>query len=139
MSLPEQMYTKLSTTTAVSSLIGNRIYPEYDLSADKVYPLAVYKIENVTPQLASDGPTGLESADYIIAAISPTYGQAQQVARAIYNALEGYSVTTDDIQIQGCFLKDDGFTDNVMTEQESERILFYITEASFQVWYALNT
>jgi hypothetical protein len=138
MTIQEQIVSVLTTDSDVTNLIGNRVYPEYNLSADKVYPLAVYKVENVSPQIASDGPTGLESCDFIVAAISPTYGQAQTLARTIYNALEGYQIRTDSIQVQGMFLKDDGFSDNVQTEQESERILYYICEVSMTCWYSLT-
>jgi hypothetical protein len=138
MSLAETLTAKLTNDTAVNRYIGSRVYPEYDLSADHTYPLAVYKIESVSPQIASDGPTGLESCDFVVAVISDTYAQADQISRAVYGSLEGYATVYGDTIIQGAFLKDGGITDDVITDQSTEAILKYVKEINFQVWYTIS-
>jgi hypothetical protein len=123
----------------LTGVIGNtRVYPAYVREADKVYPLACYKIENVTPQMASDGPTGLVSADYVIAAIDTTYNGSVTLANAIQTALDGATWTdnTNGVVVQGCFLKDDGREEETVTQQDTEVILYFVTTLTFLVWHA---
>jgi hypothetical protein len=116
--------------------IGTRVYPEYARQSDKVYPLAVFKVENESRQLASDGPTGLVTCDYVIAAIAPTYKAASQLADLIETALNGktWADTTNGVNIQGCFLADDGRREDMATNNDTEAANLYVTELTFNVF-----
>jgi len=133
--IADAIFSQVTSNGPVAALIGTRLYPEYDKQADKVYPLAVYKVENVTPLSTNTGSAGLESADVIIAAIAPKYADAATLARAIVNALDCQKGTWTGIVVQGCFLKDDGIADNVVTEPTTEEILYHVKEITFTVWY----
>lgn len=131
-------YTRLSTDSGVSALVASRLYPEYVRQSDTTYPLAVFKVENETSQLASDGPTGLYSADFVIAAVSPSYKTSAQVADAIQTSLDGAAFTDvgNNLRVQGCFAKEDGRTETVETQQDNEAMDLYIVEQTFLVWFA---
>ena len=135
MNIAPAITTQLLNTSGVTAIVGTRIYPEYDRQADKVYPLAVYKVENVTTYMSNQGPTGFETADYVIAVIGETYADADAVASAIQTALDGSRGTWSGVTIQGVFLKDDGVSDDVVTEPQTEEILFYTKELTFSVSY----
>ena len=135
MNIAPAITNQLLGTSGVTAIVGTRIYPEYDRQADKTYPLAVYKVENVTTYMANDGPTGFETGDYVIAAIGETYADADAVASAIQSALDGARGTWSGVTIQGVFLKDDGVSDDVVTEPQTEEILFYTKELTFSVSY----
>jgi len=137
MSIAQAITNKLATTTGVSSLIGTRLYPSYDREADHQYPLAVYKIQNTTAQMSTDGPTGLESADCVIAAIGKSYADADTAAQAIKAALNGARGTWNGVIVQGTFAKDgEAGNDDVVTEATSEEITLYTKTLTFEVWYA---
>lgn len=135
MSLGPAAKAKMEATTGITDIVAARIFPQYVRESDNVYPLIVYKVENVDPQLSHDGPTGLESADLIIAAIGATQKDARILADAIQLALNGNRGTWDTLYCQGCFLKDDGISDDVVTEPTTEESLYYTKELSFTVWY----
>lgn len=130
------MFDRLTADPTVSGIIGTRLYPAYNRESNKVYPLAVYKIENETDQMASTGPTGLVSVDVIIACIAPTYRQASKLSDAVKTALNGTSWTdsTNDLNVQGCFMADDGRRDDVITEPSTETILYYVSELTFNLF-----
>ena len=136
MSIGPAIVSKILATTSVTTLIGTRFYPGYDKINDKVYPLAVYKIENVTPILANDGPTGLETADVVIACIGSTPADSDAVATVIQAAMDGARGTWAGITVQGMFLKDDGISEDVITEPQTEEIIYFIKELSFTVSYS---
>lgn len=134
-SLAGSIVGQLLATSGVTDVIATRLYPDYDKQANKVYPLAVYKIENVTPLIANDGPTGSESADFIIAAIGELYADANAVVVAMQTALQGARGVWSGLTIQGIFLKEDGISDDVITEPQTEEILYYVKELTFEVKY----
>ena len=135
MNIAPAITTQLLGTSGVTAIVGTRIYPEYDRQINKTYPLAVYKVENVTTYMANQGPTGFETADYVIAAIGETYADADAVASAIQTALDGQRGTWGNIVVQGVFLKQDGIADDVVTIPNTEEILLYTKELSFSVSY----
>jgi hypothetical protein len=131
--------TKVTGDTTITAISGGRIYPEYVRMSDKRYPLCVYKIEQVTPLLSNSGPTGLESAEIVIACIANTYKQAAQLSAVVQASLDGSLGASwgTTIVMQGCFLKDDGISDSVVTDPETEQILYYVKELSFQCSYVV--
>ena len=126
---------QLLATTGVTNIIATNLYPDYDKQANKVYPLAVYKIENVTSLTVNSGVNGSQSADFIVAAIGATYSDASAVAIAMQTALDGVSGVWSGVTVQGIFLKEDGISDDVITEPQTEEILYYVKELTFEVKY----
>ena len=135
MSIGAAVAGQLQATDAVTRIIANRLYPENVRIADKVYPLCVYHVENDSSLMANDGPTGLKSANIIIAALDVTYRGAGMVADVIEDALDGARGVWSGVTIQGCFLEDDGARDDVVTDSSTQEILYYSKELTFLVWY----
>ena len=110
MSLAPAAVAKLLSVTAITALVANRVDPQYTREMDRVYPIIVYKVENVTPGMAHDGPTGLESAELVLACLGCTQKQADQLAAAVQTAMDGARGLWGTLNVQGCFLQDDGIT-----------------------------
>ena len=133
MDIPTALAGQLLATPGVTNLIAQRVYPSYDKANDKTYPLAVYKVEGVSTLQTSEGPTGNQSGDFVVAAIGETYADAAAVAKAILAALDGQGGTWSGLIVQGVFLKEDGISDDVVTEPQTEEILYYVKEMTFEV------
>ena len=127
------LVSKILATTAVTNLIDDRIYAAYDRLENKVYPLAVYKVEEVSTLNCNDGPTGNISGDFQIACIGESYSDADALATALLTALDGASGTWAGLQVQGVFLKENGISDDILTEPQTEEILYFIKELNFTV------
>jgi hypothetical protein len=137
MNIGPSLFSELTADTGVSGLIVDRVYPEWTREADKVYPLAVYTVET-SPHLTNDGPSGLIYSTITIAAIGQTYADADAVGSAILDALNGNRGTWGTVNVQGCFLHENGIDDKVITDPDSEAILFYSQELTFDVAYAAS-
>ena len=136
MTLGEAFYDYLATVEAITDLIGDRVYPQYVKLADKTPPLIVYKLDNTTSIVTySDGANALKSADIVITAVGKHYADAQAVADALVSALDGQSGTWGTVTVQGCFLHDDGISDDVITEPESEEVMYFVKELRYLTWY----
>src|ERR1035437_7973006 len=118
--------TKLNETDAIVDIVSDRIYPEYIREADKVYPLIVYKKENVVAEQSYDGPTSLQSADVIIACISSNHDEAEYLAEVVLSALDGDTSAWGTTWIQGCFLKEDGINERIFTQETNEDLTLYV-------------
>ena len=119
----------------VSDIMGTRIYPDYGRQADKVFPMAVYKVDGIEKPVTSDGATGFASAEFHVACVAPTAIAAAALADAIEAAIDSKAWTDDTtgLRVQGSFLKPDGREDDVVTNPQTEAILYYVVELTFDV------
>jgi len=125
----------VAATSALTAIIADRVYPAHVKIADKVYPLIAYKIDNFTTSSTYDASANkLRSCHITVACIDTTYAGADRLAEAVL-AIDGTDGTWGDTVIQGCFLNEDSISDDVVTEPETEAILYFIKELSFLVWY----
>lgn len=127
---------KLAASAAVAALVADRIYPQYVREADRRTPYLVLKIEQVEAIRTFAGPCGLETADLVIAAVGATQKEADTIARAVQTTLD-YALhqTWGSVTVQGCFLKEDGINDDVVTQPETEEILAFVKQLDFSVTY----
>jgi hypothetical protein len=129
------IFNRLTTDSGVTNLIGTRVYPSYDRQSDRIYPLVTYKFD-ITPQAAFDGTAGIEYAVGKFAAVATTYAGATQVADALYNSLEARSGTWAGVVVQGCYLQENGISDDVVTDPTTEEILYYVKVLQFDIQYS---
>jgi len=120
------IYSRLTGTTAVSALIGLRVYPHSAPPEQKTYPLAVYMGEGPVHVRGDDG-TYYETVN--IASIATTYAEAQAVSSAIRTALHGQAGTWGGVVVHRA-LHDGGNEDTRRVEDES----IWIIEQTFTVW-----
>lgn len=127
--------TQLAGNSGVRALVAARVYPDWARMQDKIYPLIVYEISGVQVLRGMDGPIGLESAVVTIAAVGKTYDEAVKVSDAVQDALDCQLGTWAGVVVQGCFLQDDGITDEVFTATNTEQITAYIRKLTFDITY----
>jgi hypothetical protein len=137
-SIEAAVVAKLLADGDIAALIVDRLFPEYDRQNNKDYPLAVYKVQNQTNLTANDGPTGLRNCDIVIAAIAETHEAATEIADALEAVLDSQKGVWSGITVQGSFLKEDGISDDVITEPQTEEILYFVRECSFNIWYTTD-
>lgn len=136
MSISAALTAYMNSTSSITNVIGSRCYPSYQLIADKTYPAAIYKVEDVSSIKSYGGEIQkTQSCQIVLDIIGATYAQADAACSAICNALDCFHGTWGTMPIQGCFLNDDGIIDDVATEAETEQIIFHIKQATFTVWY----
>lgn len=136
------IFSRLSTDAGVSAIVGAgddaRIYPQYDRQSDRVFPLIVYQIR-ITPEPAYDGPSGIKYGTVTLAAIDVTNLAAETLALAIVASMDQPGGATQPgftaagVTVQGSFLQDDGIVDDVVTQPETEQILYYVKRMTFDV------
>ena len=88
MTIEESMVAYLATVTAVTTLVGTRVYP-CALPQDPVLPAVVYQRTGATRDRSGSGPTNLVEATYMLTVWGETYSSAKAVARVVRDALDG--------------------------------------------------
>jgi Protein of unknown function (DUF3168) len=87
--LEEGLYSFLTGTTAISALVGTRVYPLL-IPLDATLPAVAYQRISGPFEAAHDGPTGLVRARMQITCVAAPYAAARGVAAAIVTVLLGY-------------------------------------------------
>lgn len=81
------IYSILSGTIGVTSLINSRIYPDI-APQNAAYPFAIYMVDGTAPTLVKDGASPLDVVELTVTSFATTYDQAQAIAAAIRSALD---------------------------------------------------
>jgi len=126
------IYNQLSTSSAVTNLVGTRIYPN-NIKEREAFPQLVYEIKNNVRDDSLNGETGLASIEVTIIAVSLSYATTDSIADAVASALHNQTGVWSGVTVQGCFLTD--IVDDTVVETESDRILYYLKESTYLVWY----
>lgn len=130
MDVEKALFRILCGSAGVSALVGDRIYPGV-LAQKVVYPAIAYRLvrREILPVMEDPGASTLVSSRLRIFSTahgSDRYGQAKEIDRAVYAALQGYrGIVTDglspadEIEIQRAFLATtfDGYEDSTQTHQ----------------------
>lgn len=102
---PEQVARNaLVTHTAVSALVGTRVYPVL-APATASLPFAVYRRSSIQRQQTLAGPLGLPSVNMEMQIYGTTYETARQVADVFRSVLDGFSGTLDNVVVQNSSLE----------------------------------
>jgi hypothetical protein len=103
----QYVYSKLSSTSAVTALVGTRIYPVF-IPEDATYPAIVFTVSN-TPldnqkDRKSDHDTATVTFTYWAEAKQgfDAYGALDNVDVAVRNALDFVTGTSGGVTVEGC-------------------------------------
>jgi Protein of unknown function (DUF3168) len=118
-----------------TGLVGNNIYPNLARIGDGNYPMIVFKVSDVSTTQTYTGTDPLASCKVELAAIALTYGEADAIAWALVAALDNSSGTWGGVTVQGCFLDEDGISDDDAQETASESLNYFIKTATFTMWF----
>jgi hypothetical protein len=117
------IYTKLITTTAITDLVGEHIFPviatpDYSI---QTAPAILYSRQATQDVVAMSGPVGLKKYTYQI----DTWAINEDDCRSVADAVYGTFSTWKDNDVQGCFLTN---------SQELQEQVGYHTQQTFDVW-----
>lgn len=132
MSAAAAIYNRLSTTSEITALVGNRIEPEFSAGPD--YPRILYTIDEETAVRSHDGYAGLTSATVTISLLSSTKSQALALADLVFGVLESQGGTWGGVKVRRCFFQ--GQDESVVTAAElglSHNV--YEVDAQYVVWF----
>jgi hypothetical protein len=132
MSSPAQaIVSQLLDTDTITALVSNRIYPSLARIADLTYPMLVYRISDVSTLQTYSGTDGYTTCKVEIAAIGLNYNDPDALIWAVVSALDSQAGTWGGVTVQGCFLDEDGVSDDDAQETESEAFNEFIKRATF--------
>jgi hypothetical protein len=98
--------TALVGTTAVTSLVGTRIYPVL-APASAALPFVTWRRSGIQREQTLAGPMGLPRVTVEYSIYGTTYEEARQVADAMRVVLDGYGGTADNTTVRQTSLEDE--------------------------------
>ena len=128
MSLIESaLYTKLSTDSGVSALVGDRIYPLI-VAQGALSPSIRYQTVTKSRESAMGSDSGITFARIQIDSFASTYLAAKTVAEAVRGALQRFRGTVIGIEIQSLFIED-------MPESYDDKVKMYTVTQDINIGF----
>ena len=93
------LFQRLTSQTAVSSLVGNRVYPMYAKQGEAL-PLIIYQRTGVERPQSLAGNVGNPVITLQLTTYGTSYTNVKQIARAVRLAVDGWTGTTAGVTIQ---------------------------------------
>lgn len=124
MSIESALYSRLSGYTALTDLVGGRIYPLANM--DEVYPALSYFKVSGYPVSSMGSDTGTWSYRMQVDVWAKSYGSMMDTKIEVINALQRWSDTAKGV--------DDTLLDNEQQMLEGD-VGIYHTALDFMIWY----
>lgn len=136
--MPQDLVTFLSATTAITGLVGTtatpgpRIFYNH-VPQQSVRPYVTFRTNSDDEELTMDGAGGLHEADIDLECAADTETASQTLADAVKSYLHGYKGTFGSHSAKGTFLtaKDDSYEPFSVQSDEGAHVVAY----SVKLWY----
>jgi hypothetical protein len=92
--------------TAVSALVGTRIYPVL-APASAALPFVTWRRSSIDREQTLGGPMGMPRVSVEYSIYGTTYEQARELADAMRVVLDGYGGTADNTEVKQTSLEDE--------------------------------
>jgi hypothetical protein len=122
----------LANSTAVTSLVGNRVFPVV-APAEAVYPFVTWRRVAVQRLQTLSIPVGLPRVTLDFSIYGATYDQARQVADAMRKVLDGYGGTVDNTVVHRASVENE--TDDFVTLTGAELPPSYAITMTVETWW----
>jgi len=122
------LYQRLTSQTAVSSLIGNKVFPMI-APAGTALPLVVYQRVSVQREQSLMGPIGVPVITIQLTSYDTSYTSVKSIARAVRLAVDGWTGTTAGVTIQRTTLQTED--DNVEMPADDQMLPYYSVQQTF--------
>jgi hypothetical protein len=133
MSLPEApeafLFQRLTSQTAVSSLIGQRVFPLIAPTGTPL-PLVVFQRTAVERPQSLTGNVGNPVITLQLTTYGTSYTSVKSIARAVRLAVDGWTGTTAGVTIQRTTLVTEA--DGVDMPADDQMLPYYSVQQSFQ-------
>ena len=122
----------LVSATAVTSIVGTRIYP-HQAPASSALPFVIWRRTGIERIQTLTGPAGTPrvSVDYTV--IATTYNQAREAADAMRRVLDGWGGTVDNTVVEQVSLENE--VDDFVTPAGSDQPPSYSVTQSYDIWW----
>lgn len=102
--IEQLLYTQLGTIAALTTLVGDRIFP-YRLAPDTLAPAITYQLVEAPEQLNLSGGSGLHRSIYRFFCYGSSYSDAVAVDEALVAGLSGWTASSGGVTIQSTNLR----------------------------------
>jgi hypothetical protein len=123
------LYQRLTSQTAVSSLIGSRVYPLIAPQGTPL-PLIVYQRTGVERPQSLAGNVGNPLVTLQLTTYGTSYTSVKSIARAVRIAIDGWTGTTAGVTIQRSTLQTEA--DGVDMPADDQMLPYYSVQQSFE-------
>lgn len=123
------LFQRLTSQTAVSSLIGARVYPLIAPQGTPL-PLVVYQRTGVQRPQSLTGNVGNPAVTLQLTSYDTSYTSVKAIARAVRLAVDGWTGTTAGVTIQRATLVTEA--DNVDMPADDQMLPYYSVQQSFE-------
>jgi len=124
--------TALVGSTAVTSIIGTRIYPVL-APASAALPLVTWRRSGIERGQTLAGPVGLPRVSVEFSIYGTTYEQAREVADSMRVVLDGYGGTVDNTTVRQTSLEDE--SDDFVTLAGADMPPVYQITQRYDLWW----
>lgn len=131
MVIHEAVRALLIADSTISGIVSTGIYPLIAPQGSSL-PCIVYQRISGPRISAHDGPSGLARPRYQYTCIAATYAAAKALANAVREVLDGYSGTTNGVQIETILIENEMDVYNFETD---ERASSYSVIIDCVIWH----
>jgi hypothetical protein len=130
--------TALVTNTAVSSLVGAKVFPVQAPVKDHLgnavnLPFVTWRRTGIRREQTLKNPMGIPRVTLDFSVYGATYDQARDVADAMRLVLEGYGGTSDNTTVEQASLENE--TDDFVSLAGAELPPAYQITQTYDVWW----
>ncbi len=127
------IFSRLSSTTAITALVDDRIFPESIFSGE-AFPQSAYTITEAKPDRTFTGASGLVDSTVDIFIVAKDYAGAASLTDAVATALDNQAGTWGGIKVQGAFIKS-RTDEHAPLPDSGQDEPYYVTTLTLSVWH----
>ena len=129
------LYRVLSSNTAITDIVGDRIYPCNARETELKDGCIVYRIGSPTiPDTYEEGSISLANISFTVSCIANSYSKSQALYKTVFAYLTDYS----DDYFEGIKYENNVNEDSYI-DPELDTISWYEAEITFRAWFHWKT
>ena len=134
MSVVKGVYSRLTTDTEITELVGARVYPHLaPQTSGPQQPTIVYSVEQNEYGRTYAGGDGLADALVFITCVAGKYADAVELSKRVRARLDNQEGTWGGVVVAGCFHTDE--TEDSDTPEGVNEHPFYLIDQTYSVFW----
>jgi hypothetical protein len=138
MNIGKAIYGILSGTTAVTDIVGTKIFPEI-AEQETAVPFVIYQVQSVQPEDTHDGPSKLDEVRVEVLCYDDAYNGAADLASAVRGALDRVRGTYNGVNVESVQFNDVDFEIEYDPRRYSQVLTFTFRIKRDDIEIALGT
>ena len=138
MNIGKAIYGILSGTTAVTDIVGTKIFPEI-AEQETAVPFVIYQVQSVQPEDTHDGPSKLDEVRVEVLCYDDAYNGAADLASAVRGALDRVRGTYNGVNVESVQFNDVDFEIEYDPRRYSQVLTFTFRVKRDDIEIALGT